>query len=283
MQPTKIMPSITRGDWKHGFGIKVFYPGSLSNEVDSGIGAIGRIDRAQIQPGHIIGMHPHKDDEIFTYKRAGRMLHLDTVGNREEVTPRRLMMMNAGHSFQHEEHVLGDEPTQALQIFLRPREGDLEPKVQFHEMDAERSDDAWRLLVAPQGAAFEVRSQAWVRDAHLHAGHTLALPDVIAPGFVSLLFVFSGKVRVGDLAIDDGELYHLGDSGLASRRLPTQTSFCLPLIPRPRSSRAACSAGTSRRHDRAADIGPILGVSPGWPGACESAILPRRVTMNCRA
>ena len=212
MQPTKIMPSITRGDWKHGFGIKVFYPGSLSNEGDSGIGAIGRIDRAQIQPGHIIGMHPHKDDEIFTYKRAGRMLHLDTVGNREEVTPRRLMMMNAGHSFQHEEHVLGDEPTQALQIFLRPREGDLEPKVQFHEMDAERSDDAWRLLVAPQGAAFEVRSQAWVRDAHLHAGHTLALPDVIAPGFVSLLFVFSGKVRVGDLAIDAGELYHLGDS-----------------------------------------------------------------------
>jgi redox-sensitive bicupin YhaK (pirin superfamily) len=213
MQPIRIMPSISRGDGKHGFGIEVFYPGTALNGGDSGIGAIGRIDRARIQPGHVIGMHPHKDDEVFTYKRAGRMLHLDTVGNREEVTPRRLMMMNAGHSFQHEEHVIGDEPAQALQIFLRPRLRDLEPRVQFHEMKTERSDDAWRLLVAPEGATFEVRAQAWIRDAHLHAGHSLPLPDHPSPSFVDLLFVFSGNVRVGDVAIDAGQFYHLGDGG----------------------------------------------------------------------
>jgi len=215
MQPTRITSSAKRGDWEHGFGIEIFYPGTALGRGDSGIGAIGRIDRALIQPGHVIAMHPHKDDEIFTYKRAGRMLHLDTVGNREEINSHRLMMMNAGHSFQHEERVIGDEPTQALQIFLRPREGDLDPKVQFHEMDAERSENAWRLLVAPEGATFEVRAQAWVRDAHLDPGRSLPLPERSAPGMVHLLFVFSGEVRVGDQVIGAGEFYHLGDSTAA--------------------------------------------------------------------
>lgn len=219
MQPTRIKSSVKRGDWTHGFGVEIFYPGTALGSDDSGIGAIGRIDRALIQPGHVIAMHQHKDDEIFTYKRAGRMLHLDTVGNREEVNARRLMMMNAGHSFQHEERVIGEEPTQALQIFLRARVADLEPVVQFHEMDGERSENAWRLLVAPTGATFEVRAQAWVRDAYLRAGRSLALPERATQAIAHLLFVFSGKVRFGEQVIEAGEFYHLGDGTAAIEAL----------------------------------------------------------------
>ena len=87
MKPIKIESSVKHGDWKHGFGVEIFYPGTALDDADSGIGAIGRIDRALIQPGHVIAMHPHKDDEIFTYKRGGRMLHLDTVGNRGREWP----------------------------------------------------------------------------------------------------------------------------------------------------------------------------------------------------
>lgn len=212
MNPIKINSSVKRGDWKRGFGIEIFYPGTALRDGDSGIGAIGRIDRALIQPGHVIAMHPHKDDEIFTYKRGGRMLHLDTVGNREEVNAHRLMMMNAGHTFQHEERVIGDEPTKALQIFLRPRAGDLEPMVQFHDIGEERSVNAWRLLVAPKGATFDVRAQAWVRDAHLDATRRLALPPLPTPSSVNLLFVYEGEVHVSDLLIHAGEFYYLGDA-----------------------------------------------------------------------
>jgi redox-sensitive bicupin YhaK (pirin superfamily) len=213
MEPIKIKSSVKRGDWQRGFGVEIFYPGTALSQGDSGIGAIGRIDRALIQPGHVIAMHPHKDDEIFTYKRGGRMLHLDTVGNREEVNAHRLMMMNAGHTFQHEEQVIGDEPTKALQIFLRPRAGDLQPMVQFHDFEDVYSDNAWRLLVAPQGATFEVRADAWVRDAHLDAGRTLAIPALPTATAVNLLFVFEGEVRLGDLTIVGGELYYLGNTG----------------------------------------------------------------------
>jgi redox-sensitive bicupin YhaK (pirin superfamily) len=219
MKPIKIESSVKHGDWKHGFGVEIFYPGTALDDADSGIGAIGRIDRALIQPGHVIAMHPHKDDEIFTYKRGGRMLHLDTVGNREEVNAHRLMMMNAGHTFQHEERVIGDEPTKALQIFLRPREGDLEPKVQFESLDSAYSEDEWRLLVAPGGAIFEVRAQAWVRDARLHAGRRLQIPALPTPSSVNLLFVFEGEVRLGDITASAGEFYYLGAESQAIEAL----------------------------------------------------------------
>ena len=120
MKPIKIERGMQRGNWDRGFAVEILYPGLTLNAEDSGIGAIGRIDRARIQPGHVIGMHPHRDDEILTYARAGTTLHRDSIGNKEAITNVRLMMMNAGHTFQHEEEMAGPEPTEALQIFMRP-------------------------------------------------------------------------------------------------------------------------------------------------------------------
>jgi len=205
MKTIKMKRGIRRGDPSRGFSLEILYPGLTFGEDDSGIGAIGRIDRARIHPGDTIAMHPHRDDEILTYVRVGSMFHKDTVGHREEIRPARLMMMNAGHTFQHEETILGSEPQEALQIFLRPRAPSLDPRVQFHDFGEAESRDAWRLLSAPEGAPFEVRSQAWVHDTRLTAGTTLALPNFPAHAPVRLLYVFSGEARVGGLTLQTAE------------------------------------------------------------------------------
>ena len=211
-----------RGDPDRGFSLEILYPGLTFGMEDSGIGAIGRIDRARIHPGHTIAVHPHRDDEILTYVRAGSMLHKDTVGNREVIRPARLMMMNAGHTFQHDETILGTEPKDALQIFLRPRAPSPEPKVQFHAFREALSLDAWRLLAAPEGAPFEVRAQAWVHDARLTTSKTMALPEIPATSAVRLIYVFSGEVGIGDLTLETGEGAFLADdeTSVAAR------SFC---------------------------------------------------------
>jgi hypothetical protein len=51
-------------------------------------------------------MHPHQDDEILTYIRARKILHRDTAGDKEEMTKALLMLVNAGHTFQHDEKML---------------------------------------------------------------------------------------------------------------------------------------------------------------------------------
>ncbi|WP_232216567.1 MULTISPECIES: pirin family protein [Brenneria] len=147
----KIDRSLKRKHGSGGFGIEILWPGMAEESGDSGIGAIGRIDHAYIKPGTVIAMHPHRDDEILTYVRAGQMLHLDTVGNTEEISNTRLMLMNAGHTFQHEERVIGEtDAMQCLQIFVRPSEPDLPPQVQFHDFASTYSENSWRLVAAPR-------------------------------------------------------------------------------------------------------------------------------------
>ncbi|MBS7542482.1 pirin family protein [Ancylobacter oerskovii] len=209
MEQLKIEPAMRRGDWNSGFSIEIFYPGDALNTGDSGIGAFGRIDRARIQAGHVIAMHPHRDDEILTYLRAGTMLHRDSVGNEERLSPSRLMMMNAGREFQHEEEMLGSQPVEALQIFMRPRVASLDARVQFHDFDDALSRGAWRLLAAPQGAPFEVRGQAWVQDAHLAAGEGLTSPKLPADGAERFLHVFAGEVFIDGVEVHAGETLYL--------------------------------------------------------------------------
>ena len=190
-----------------GFGIDILWPGMVQNSDDSGIGAIGRIDQANVKAGTVISMHPHKDDEILTYMRKGRMLHLDTVGNEEEISDTRLMLMNAGHTFQHEERILGEngESMQCLQIFIRPSETDMAPQVQFHDFGTPYSENAWRLVAGPENAPLTFRSQTWVQDTRLAKGYELKLPAVPVRNVVRLLYVFEGTVRIGVTALKAGE------------------------------------------------------------------------------
>jgi len=205
MTITKIPAGRMHGDFGHGFGVEILYPGLTLTSDDSGIGPIGRIDRAQVQPGHLIGMHPHKDDEILTYIRGGEMLHRDTVGNRETLDERRFMMMNAGHTFQHEELMLGQAPVRALQIFLRPHAPNLEPMVQFHQFVDADSADSWRLIAGPRTAPLLVRSAVSIYDTRLTEGTQLRLPVAANPENGFLLYVFTGKISVGDQTISEGE------------------------------------------------------------------------------
>ncbi|MGY9047484.1 MAG: pirin family protein [Rhodobacterales bacterium] len=190
-----------------GFRIEILFPGSALGHPDSGIGTIGRIDHARVQPGTLVAMHPHRDDEILTYIRSGKVTHKDTIGQTEMISATRMMLMNAGSSFQHEELVDPDGDTlTALQIFLRPSTGGLEPRVQFHDVATAVSKNTWRLLAGPDDAdPLTVRSQSWVADGQFDAGRNHALPDMPDRNLTRLLYVFNGKVTVRGLALGTGD------------------------------------------------------------------------------
>jgi len=85
------------------------------------------------------------------------------------------MMMNAGESFWHEEGVKQDE-VEMLQIFVRPRETNLKPQIQFHEKPVENKD--WYVMIGPEGseASLHVRQNVYIYDAHPKAGEMLEIP-----------------------------------------------------------------------------------------------------------
>lgn len=186
-----------------GFGIEILFPGKGIGAEDSGIGTIGRIDQATITPGTLVPMHPHQDDEILTYLRSGVVEHKDTEGNIEIITNKRLMMMNAGSKFQHEELVLPEGGVlTALQIFIRPETGGLTPEVQFHEFPDVNSLNTWR-AVAGKGDDFplQIRSNTWIYDINLERGKQQSLPALPIGNATCLVYVFDGSLAINETTV----------------------------------------------------------------------------------
>ncbi|GLY61104.1 pimeloyl-CoA dehydrogenase [Pectobacterium brasiliense] len=212
----KFNKTLKRAHKVGGFGIEILWPGLVQNKGDSGIGAIGRIDHAAVSPGTVIPMHPHRNDEILTYLRSGLVRHLDTEGHSEEISATRLMLMGAGHTFQHEEYVMPQgEVLEGLQIFLRPTSPDLEPCVQFHEFATAFSINKWRSVAGPESAPLKVRSNAWIQDARLEPQTELALPDSPSGEITRLIYVFAGDIRIGDFTLHSGESLLVGSEHLS--------------------------------------------------------------------
>jgi redox-sensitive bicupin YhaK (pirin superfamily) len=198
---TKIDATIKYGKQHGGFGIQILYPGLVQPQLnDTGISTLGRIDHARIAPGTLIPMHPHRDDEILTYLRAGHVLHKDSEGLTAIISNQNLMMMNAGAEFQHEELVLEDGGVlEGLQIFIRPQRAGLKPQVQFHQLPAAYSINRWR-KIAGKGANYplQIRSDTWLMDMRLDEGVKVHLPQPPAEDTVFLFYVFSGQIQVGE-------------------------------------------------------------------------------------
>jgi quercetin 2,3-dioxygenase len=181
------------------FQLRRIRPGlSLGRTNDAGFGGLGLIDHARLLPGLVVKMHEHRNDEIISYMRSGRMQHTDSAGRSEVISPDRLMVMNAGAGFSHEEALLGNDPIEMLQIFVRPEAANMDAGIQFVSLDKTESIDRWRLLAGPVGSAAPsfVRQAIYLYDTQLSAGRSIDLPSV--PGFDRWLYVFRGAVSVGD-------------------------------------------------------------------------------------
>jgi redox-sensitive bicupin YhaK (pirin superfamily) len=182
-----------------GFGIEVLYPGKAMDSSDTGFGTIGRIDQAKVLPGTLVPMHPHQDDEILTYLRNGTVKHKDTEGLTDIISNKRLMMMNAGALFQHEELVLDGEDLQGLQIFLRPEKTGLKPMVQFHDFPEAYSINQWRAIAGKESSfPLQVRSSTWLYDIRMEKNNHQILPQLPVANASSLLYVFEGEIRVNE-------------------------------------------------------------------------------------
>lgn len=224
---TKLGREMKRRHQAGAFGIEILHPGLADNAGDSGIGALGRIDHARVGEGTVVRMHPHKDDEILTYLRGGRVRHQDTEGHLEEISATRLMMMNAGRSFQHEETVI-EGPLTGLQIFLRPHAPDLDPMVQFHDFGTAHSANEWRLIAGPRDAPLTVRGEVQVHDMRLDAGRMTTLPIPPWPEATLLLYLFDGRITADSTALDPGEaLMVSADAAIAADRTSDLVLFTI--------------------------------------------------------
>ena len=181
------------------FRTRFNFPGrNLPDHDDHGHGPLSTVVESFMDPGTLIRMHRHRDEEIVSWVPAGVMRHDDREGNELVTDSDRLLVMNAGSGFWHAEETLADDPPlRMLQIFVRPRELGLEPGIQHGPLpDSEPNE--WRRVFAPAGAdhPFTVRNAVDCFDVRLDADAAATLP--VIEGRDAYVYVFEGSVGVGD-------------------------------------------------------------------------------------
>ncbi|QPH38623.1 pirin family protein [Pedobacter endophyticus] len=206
---TKIDNTIKYGKQRDGFGIQILYPGLIQPELkDTGFSTIGRIDHARITPETLIPMHPHREDEIITYLRRGEVKHPDSEKHTDTISNRRVMVINAGANFYHEEKVLEHGGVlEGLEIFIRPETMGLIPQVQFHQLAETYSNNQWRKIVGKgDDYPLQINSNTRLMDLRLEKDTEIILPESPAENAAFLFYVFDGKINInGTMSLVTGE------------------------------------------------------------------------------
>ncbi|MDX0141341.1 pirin family protein [Sinorhizobium meliloti] len=188
-----------------GFVVRVNMPGWLKpRPTDHGHGPLAMIVESSLDPGRLIAMHEHRNDEIISWVPFGVMRHDDKTIGRLVTDSKRLLVMNAGRSFWHYEETLSsDPPLRMLQIFVRPRAVDLDPRIQ-HGPIPPRRPNTWRHLVGPEGgdAPFHIRNTIDLFDIRLEPGARLVFPHM--RGRDLYFYVYSGLLFAAGQTFAEG-------------------------------------------------------------------------------
>ena len=100
------------------------------NPSRSGFGLLRVFNDDYVQAGRGFGIHPHTNMEIISIMLAGSMNHIDTLGYKEVVQKDWVQIMSAGSGLRHEEHNVGSDEVNFLQIWIDPKVQNIAPRYQ---------------------------------------------------------------------------------------------------------------------------------------------------------
>lgn len=171
------------------------------------------INEDWVQGGKGFGMHPHRDMEILTWVREGKLEHADTMGNRRTIEPGELQAMSAGTGLFHSEYNPSpDVPVHLFQIWILPEQRGIQPGYEQKKFESSGRDGKFQLLASPdgEGGSLPIHANARFLAADLAAGASAAYEVEkgrgvyvqVAEGSVELN---GNKLSAGDAALVEDE------------------------------------------------------------------------------
>jgi quercetin 2,3-dioxygenase len=151
-----------------------------------------------IQPKMGFGMHPHDNMEIVTIPLKGALEHRDSMGNGSIIRAGEVQLMSAGKGVRHSEfNPSKDEPGSFLQIWLFPKERNIEPRYFQKSYEAQDRQNKMHLIVSPSGEndSLIINQDAWFSMGYLKQGQNLSY-DIKRRGNGLYIFVIEGSIEI---------------------------------------------------------------------------------------
>jgi quercetin 2,3-dioxygenase len=208
---TKIHKADTRGAADHGW-LKAKHTFSFASYYDESrihFGLLRVLNDDIVEPAMGFGTHPHDNMEIVTIPLEGALEHKDSMGHIEVIKSGEIQIMSAGSGLRHSEYNHSKtEPVNLLQIWVFPKERDIEPRYDQRIYNDEGKKNKFQTLVSPNK---ETKDTMWINQ---NAYFSLAKIDdgkeidykVNSKGNGVYVFIIDGAITIDgqDFAKRDG-------------------------------------------------------------------------------
>lgn len=204
----KLRPAVERGHADYGW-LKARYTFSFGDYFDPGW--MGwrclRVMNEDRIGGHTgFPSHPHREMEIVTIMLSGSLAHEDSTGSSGVIQKDEVQVMSAGRGIVHSEKNADEEKAHLYQIWLQPRDRDIEPRYDQRKFHEASRRGKWQLLVSgdPKDEALYICQDATIQRRIFTSGESDTV--AIQPNRGHWIQVISGKIQVGDqkLQTSDG-------------------------------------------------------------------------------
>ncbi|WMJ73110.1 pirin family protein [Cytophagaceae bacterium ABcell3] len=189
-----------RGYADHGW-LKSYHSFSFAGYYDPekvNFGALRVLNDDSVAPGKGFGMHPHENMEIISIPLSGELEHKDNMGNATVIRTGDVQIMSAGTGVKHSEfNHSKSEPVKFFQIWVFPKEKNIQPRYDQRTFDIAGRINQWQLVVAPGPSeqTVTINQDAWFSLGNPQKGTALDY-KLNKPGNGVYLFVIEGSVEV---------------------------------------------------------------------------------------
>lgn len=189
-----------RGIQDHGW-LKAAHSFSFANYHDPAkvhFGSLRVLNDDIVAPGMGFGTHGHDNMEIVTIPLMGALAHKDSLGSEGYIGAGEIQIMSAGKGIQHSEfNGSSSEEVNLLQIWVFPKERNIEPRYDQKTYDLEKNHNSFLTVVSPDPAD----GAMWInQDAFFSLGtfdsSTKASYPIKHQGNGAYIFIIEGKAEV---------------------------------------------------------------------------------------
>jgi len=199
---------------------------SYANPLRNGFGLLRVFNDDYVAPGHGFGLHAHANMEIISIMLGGQMNHIDSLGYREEIAADGVQIMSAGSGLRHEEHNIGDDQVNFLQIWIEPKLQNVTPRYQRRSFpEAKRKNQLTTVVSNEEGTAHcWINQNAKLSLGYFEAGQQLAY-SLNPLNKCVFVFVISGDVLINEQHLATRDSIGLWETDTVSITCQSESRF----------------------------------------------------------
>lgn len=203
---TTLHKADSRGKADHGWlnSHHTFSFASYHNPERVRFGLLRVLNDDIVQPGEGFGTHPHDNMEIISIPLKGALAHKDSTGNEHVINTGDVQIMSAGSGLYHSEYNASKKnEVNFLQIWVFPKERDIEPRYDQKSFTAEERKNKFQLVVSPEkgNGSLWINQDAYFSLVILEKGKDVSY-NINKKGNSVYLFLIDGSITAAGEKLD---------------------------------------------------------------------------------